>query len=340
MKVVTIDGMDYRLPNGLNDFQLRMYVHLIRWKWKHITEQPGYYDYRGRQIPYDAILPAAMIDELRIIYPAVRDDLREHQRVYPFRLHTHFNHMASSQAANINLFLPILRHPQVDAILGALNPEYARLATDRLHHGCRIEFWDEPFGTLGDKTESSGTDSDLAIAYYNHSGEPCLWLIEHKLTESEFTSCGGFKSKDRETRHDCTRGFADILHNKHLCFHHDIRKRHYWEITERNREFFVNHAGHAQCPFQGGMNQLWRNQLMALAIEQDERQPYVHASFSVVKHPGNKYLDERLEQYGDLIGHDSKFSMFNATDVLRAVEAIQDQGLADWVQWYRELYLP
>lgn len=30
-----------------------------------------------------------------------------------------------------------------------------------------------------------------------------LWLIEHKLTEEEFTPCGGFKSKNRTSLHIC-----------------------------------------------------------------------------------------------------------------------------------------
>ena len=37
MKVYMIDGTDYRLPSGLNDFQREMYVHLINWKWRHLT---------------------------------------------------------------------------------------------------------------------------------------------------------------------------------------------------------------------------------------------------------------------------------------------------------------
>ena len=66
MNVEKINGKDYRLPGGLNEFQLQMYVHLIDWKRAQITTEPGNYKYRGEPISYDAILPEAMIDELRL----------------------------------------------------------------------------------------------------------------------------------------------------------------------------------------------------------------------------------------------------------------------------------
>jgi hypothetical protein len=246
--------------------------------------------------------------------------------------------MASSQAANLNLFLPLLRHAKADAILSRLRPDFARLATEQLDHGYRIEFWDEPFGNLHDKTPVSGTDSDIAIAYYNYQDELCLWLIEHKLTEAEFTACGGFKSRGRKPRHDCSRSFADILADKHLCYYHDVSGFAYWTITEANQSFFVNHAQHAHCPFQGGLNQLWRNQLLALSIEQDARQPYQYISFSVVKHIGNTHLDPSLHAYQDLIAHNPKFSTFTSTDVLAAASACDDVEMNHWIAWYRTLY--
>jgi hypothetical protein len=347
MKVENVNGRDYRLPGGLNEFQLELYVHLIDWKWAHVTVEPGNYEYRGEQIPYDAILPTKMIDDLRVIYPPVVEELRRHRKENLFRLHTHFNHMASSQAANVNLFLPVLQHPLGSKVLASLKPDFASLATDQLDHGYCLEFWGGNFGSdksdrgpLGDKSGSHGTDSDIAIAYRNFAGELCLWLIEHKLTEKEFTPCSGPKSKNRDKAlHDCTSTFAETLRHKHTCFHHDFGKRKYWVITEGNRPFFVNHAKHAECPFHGGMNQLWRNQLLALAMEQDEQQPYKHAAFSVVKHPANPHLDASLNAFKDLVGHNPKFSVFTSEDVLRAAEALQDDALNQWARWYRTLYM-
>jgi hypothetical protein len=309
---------------------------LIDWKWKNITTDVGY----DRSHPYDAILPEPYASELRVLYPGIVARMRGHHHDFPFHIHKYFNHMASSQAANLNLFLPILIHPNIDAILGELIPQFGRLATDQLDHGWRIEFWDEPFGVLHDKKKVSGTDSDLAIAYYDRDGKLCLWLIEHKLTESEFTTCGGFRSERRKNHpeYDCTRSFLEILNKKELCFYHGSCKYRYWVITEANRDFFPNHIQFVGCPFRDGLNQLWRNQLLGLGVEQDTRQPYQYVHFSVVKHPRNTYLDGSLKRYQALIDFNPRFTLLTSADVLHAAQLHADPTLDDWVNWYRKLY--
>ncbi len=334
MNVVRINGQAYRLSSRLSAFQQEMHVHLIDWKWKHITRDAGVF--RGKE--YDVFLPDRYDGQYPTLYPDVVEALKMHLQMYPFRIHKYFYHMASSQAANINLFLPVLLSPSVNEVLRAIRPDFARLATDQLDNGYRIEFWDEPFKNLGDKNGASGTDSDIAIAYYDHRGELCLWLIEHKLTESEFSTCGGFKSKHRKPEHDCTKSFSEILADKSVCYYHDVKRYHYWDITGANRDFFACHTGHTECPFQGGMNQLWRNQLLAMAMEQDTRLPYRHASFSVVRHPDNQSLDKSIASYRDLIGDNSKFSVFTSANVVRAASQVRDARLDDWVRWYCDLY--
>ena len=334
MKTITVAGKDYKLPNSLNAFQQQLYVHLIDWKWAHITHEAGL----ARNIPYDAILPEHYAGQYPMLYSEIVPELKKHLNKFPFRIHKYFNHMASSQAANINLFLPVLLNPNANAVLTAIKPDFSRLATMHLDQGYRIEFWDEPFGNLGDKSEVSGTDSDIAIAYYNHHDELCLWLIEHKLTEGEFTTCGGFKSRGRQARHDCGKPFLNILADKHLCYYHDVRHFNYWNIADTNQTFFANNAKHVQCPFRGGMNQLWRNQLLGLSIEQDERQPYQHVTFSVVKHPRNNYLDKSLAEYKDLIANNPKFSVFTSLDVVIAATSLRNSELDRWGAWYRDLY--
>ncbi|ORC38342.1 hypothetical protein B4O97_00875 [Marispirochaeta aestuarii] len=334
MRIQKIDGQDYKLPNNLNNFQLEMYVHLINWKWENITKDPGH----DRGIEYDAILPERYAENLRVLHRDLVSRMMEHHDRFPFRIHKYFNHMASSQAANINLFLPILLNPGANEIIRKLNPDFARLATDKLDHGWRIEYWDEPTGALNDKSAMAGTDADLAIAYYNHNDEPCLWLIEHKLTEKEFTKCGGYKSKGRtdKIRHDCTRNFREIMESKDSCYYHDICGYRYWDISEIHRDFFVNHAKHEECPFQGGMNQLWRNQLLTFAVEQQGT--FMHAHFSVVRHPRNTALDASIKDYIDLIGNNSKFSIFTSRDVIQAAETLRNNSLKEWADWYRTLY--
>lgn len=334
-------------------------MHLIDWKWAHITCEAG----TVRGIPYDAALPEGFQEQSSIsgeapfdkagathsqrashpgslIYPGVRADFVKHQKheKWGFRIHTYFHHMASSQAANANLFLPILGHPRCDDVLTRLVPGFARLAADRLDGGYCIEYWDRDTGSLHDHPGGIGTDVDLAIAYYDRQDEPCLWLIEHKLAEKEFTACGGYASQKNHARQNCSRSFADILADKDLCYYHSGCKFRYWQITEAHQAFFVNHAHFSRCPFRGGMNQLWRNQLLGLGIAQDADQDFRQVTFSVVRHPRNSSLDRTLEQYDDLIGHSPQFSVLTSADVVAAAAALHDPELDRWIAWYRELY--
>jgi hypothetical protein len=334
MKPIIGKGQEYHLSNSLNDFQREMQEHLVDWKWAHVTREPGMH--RGK--PNDAILPESCAGQYPMLYPDIVPAFQRHKQLFPFRLHQYSNHVASSQIANANLFLPILLHPTASAILRALKPDFARLAISELDHGYRIEYWDEPFGTLGDRTHLSGTDADIAIAYYNPRNELCLWLIEHKLTEAEFTPCGAAKSPGRQPLHICEKTFSQILADKDVCYYHSKNKYRYWSVTEANRAFFVNHFQFHSCPFKGGLNQLWRNQLLGLSLEQDPRQPYKQVTFSVVKHPRNTALDASLADYKKLIDHNPKFSVFTSAEVVSAAEALGDPKLDQWIAWYRDLY--
>jgi hypothetical protein len=343
MRVETINGKTYKLPGSLSKFQKELYVHLINYKWKHVTTDVGLYNYKGNLIEYDAILPKKVRAEFPLIYKSVLKDMQQHLKKYPFKLHIHFNHVASSQVANINLFLPILLSSKSNEILRLLKPDFKELAVNKLYKGFRIEYWDgnsnENKGLLGDHNANSGTDSDIAIAYYNQKDELCLWLIEHKLTEKEFTVCGGYKSNGRDkSKHLCNKSFNDILDNKDLCYYHNVKKNNYWKITEKHKIFFVNNDCIESCPFQKGMNQLWRNQLLGLAIEDDENNDFKNVYFSVVHHPDNHHLDKSINDYKSLVANNPKFSSFTAKDVIDNAIKVKDKEIEEWVEWYRELY--
>ena len=342
MRVFTANGKDYRLPNTQNPFQQAMYVHLIDWKRESITTELGHYAYRGQAIFYDAILPEPVRERLPIIYPEVVDDLRQHHKKFPFKLHQHFNHMASSQAANVNLFLPVLLSPNANQVLRKVKSDFGELATDELDRGFRLEYWDSTTdqGLLGDHTKIYGTDADIAIAYRDNTTNQglCLWLIEHKLTEDDFTKCHGLTSHGRKDTHNCDQSFTELIGNMPLCYYHDARQFKYWELTARNLSFFRNHKGYSECPFKGGTNQLWRNQLLGLAVEKEETLPFKRVYFSVVKHPENGYLDKTINKYRALIGDSDRFSVLTSSDVVKAAKATNDPGLGRWVNWYRDLY--
>lgn len=332
-----LNGVLYKLPNQQSIFQQEMYVHLINLKWETITKEPGINIHKGKPIEYDPILPERYKDKYVLIYEDVQEMLKAHNKKFPFRQHTFFNHVVSSQAANINLFLPILKSSNASKIFRAIKPDFNRIATEYLHNGFRIEFWDDPDDCLNDKTKMSGTDADIAIAYYNDQDELCLWLIEHKLTEQEFTECGAAKSKGRKSHHDCSKSFKEILENKNLCYYHDVRKFKYWDITEANKSFFVNNIDFNGCPFRGGLNQLWRNQILGLGIEKAGE--YKHTFFSVVKHLDNKALDQSINEYKKLINSNEKFSVFNSSEFVNAASKYSDPELNKWIEWYQKTYI-
>ena len=339
MREARVDGRSYRVPDVLNQFQEEMYVHLINWKRVNITRKAGI----NRGLKYDAILPEFAWESLPHIYEGILQALEQHKERFPFKFHKHFYHMVSSQAANINLFLPLLLHPQANSILKRIKPDdFHELATDELDRGFQLEFWGarEGKGLLNDHNSQAGTDADIAIAYYNRNRELCLWLIEHKLTEKEFTPCGGFESNRKQPYQncDCRSSFSSILANPDLCYYHVRCKYKYWELTRDHDALFRNHGRFESCPFRSGMNQLWRNQLLGLAVESEKTLPYEHVYFSVVKHPGNRHLDKTINQYRTLIADSDRFSVFTSLDVVNAAAGIVDPELSRWVAWYRDLY--
>lgn len=342
MPTIHIDGESFRIPGGLNDFQEKLYVHLIRWKRGHITSEPGMY---GGRV-YDTMLPESMVEELHPLHPAVRERFLQHQRDFPFKSHKFLgNHMASSQAACANLFLPLMENPEACArVLRSVKQDLASIAVEHLDRGFRIEFWDEPDNMLNDHNQAAGTDSDFAIAYTNHEGRLCLWLIEHKLSEAEFTTCGGARSRGRTEAHACAPASA-VMEDPDLCYYHFPRGYRYWELTlgiaaeyfrlDRIRDSDV-------CPFIGGLNQLWRNQLLAAAIEKADRSrwPYEKVYFSVVHHPGNSALLPSIDAFRALLARPDRFSVFTPDVLVREAGQAGVPALEDWAAWYRGLYFP
>ena len=89
MKKIIQNGQTYRLPGTLNRFQERLYLHLVDWKRKHLTEESGCF---GGEV-YDAILPDSLAEQRVLLYHDIRDTLEAHLQRFPFRIHNFFNHM-------------------------------------------------------------------------------------------------------------------------------------------------------------------------------------------------------------------------------------------------------
>ncbi len=336
MKIIGKKEESYRVPDELNDFQRKLYLHLIDWKWGNITKEPGYYG----DIPYDAILPEKHIDSLPIIYPGIKEKVEDHIKNTDLRKHKFFNHMASSQAACFNLFFPILlEKSSAEGILGQILPSFKKIAVNELCDGFQFEYGGGSVDLLKDHSPVSGTDSDLAIAYYNKNDELCMWLIEHKLSEPEFTKCNAAISKGRKEHHDCS-DIIRILENPDLCYYHSEKKYAYWEYLKCDTTHFdINMIKrYEECPFKGGNNQLWRNQLLAIAIELSDDHPYTNVRFSVVHHSGNSELSNDITKHISKLKKKDRFFTFTSLDIIQASIESGNKALAEWANWYKELY--
>lgn len=329
MKIPEEQAKKYKLPTKLNEFQLSLYIHLIEWKWRNITKEPGRY---GKHL-YDAILPESYKSQLYPLYRPIVDDVRNNHR---FKTHKHFGHMASSQAACLNLFVPLLKNPEIaNVVLCQINPNFVSLATEELEGGFQFEYWDDR-NLLKDHTDAAGTDSDIAIAYYNSEHELCLWLIEHKLTEAEFTTCGGYRSKGNAATQNCMDS-ASVLENHDLCYYKYKCGYNYWAMTESSKLYKAEALkSNSQCPFIGGTNQLWRNQLMGYGLQGTDKFEQVH--FSVVYHPANKELLHTINDYEGLLQDPSVFFSFTSKKIIDAVLLLRDAEIREWEKWYSDLY--
>ena len=309
-----------------DDFKQKVYNNLIKYKkevlkidGKGVTTKGNPYDCLFPKPYCDAQLPAMLYEGIK----AVVEDIQKSKFAYkPHRAAS--THVASSQTACINLFVPILESEYADKILkesGVAPDGFVHIDRDQLRNGYCFEYWESSLegskGLLGDHSPQAGTDSDVAIAYRNQNNELCLWLIEHKLTEQEFTTCGGYRSKgisksEKENCESCS--IKELLGNHDKCYYHKHCGYYYWKIMEGQSSFFSGKYKGRGCPFRGGMNQLWRNQMLALVLE--KRGLFAEAYFSVVSHPDNGFLDKTMNEFRELTNNSPKFYYFKSNSLV------------------------
>ncbi len=334
----TINGVKYYLPSKLTSEQEAIYVHIINWKRKYVTRERGLY--RGHE--YDAVFTKETIIP-PMMYKTIVPLLEEMQRGdFAYKPHKFACHAVSSQTACINLFMPLLLSEDADRILPMIPgcpSDFSKMARDKLFHGFCFEYWGQDIkqgaGLLNDHSKRAGTDADVAIAYYNKEDKLCLWLIEHKLSEKEFTDCGAYKSEANTCKENCTLcTLVDIANNPKKCYYHIIGYK-YWDILKKNLNKFQGSIEIIGCPFKGGLNQLWRNQMLAFALQ--ETGTYNTVTFSVCHHAKNTMLDKSINRYKALTCGDRMFSSFTNYDVLNAVST-QNHDLYKWMRWYKDVY--
>ena len=334
----TINGEQYYLPSNLTSEQEAIYIHIIDWKRKNITTERGIY--KGHE--YDAIFPDETSFPAMMYKPIIPLVEEMQQSNFAYKPHKFAYHAVSSQTACINLFMPLLLSKDVDRIIPLIPgcpSDFNRIARDKLFHGFCFEYWGQDIkqgaGVLNDHSKRAGTDADVAIAFYNRENQLCLWLIEHKLSEKEFTVCGAYKSKANKYKDNCTQcNLMSIAKDPQKCYYHMIGYK-YWDTLKKNLDRFQGSIEIKGCPFNDGLNQLWRNQMLAFTLQ--ETGIYSTVTFSVCHHAKNTMLDRSINKYKTLTNEDRMFSYFSNYDVVNAVNT-NDPELQKWLLWYKNLY--
>ena len=323
----------------------RVYGYLIKYKKEELKIEDKGVTSGGNE--YDCLIPEPYCKQTYpiMLYPGIKNTVADIQGcAFAYKPHpASRTHVASSQTACLNLFAPILESEHADTILkasGVAPAGFDHIERSQLRKGYCFEYWDSESkgskGILGDHNSRAGTDSDVAICYQDVNGNLCLWLIEHKLTEKEFTECGGYKSKGNCNKELCRTSTLSTLYSNHkLCYYDSRCGYDYWDIMEGRaaKQLFSGQYCGNGCPFKGGMNQLWRNQMMALELERMGK--FHNVFFSVVTHPENGLLDASMREYRKLINNSPKFSDFKSDRLVKAAESY----LPNWAAWYKRVYL-
>jgi len=283
----------------------------------------------------------------RLFYEECANDIKSFQQKRGFDFHRFVKkpHIASSQAACFNLFMPIMKSDRAVDVLKAVKPDIASIDYSHLEKGFAFEYWrDEPNndgskGLLGDHSTQAGTDADFALSYIDNKDNHCLWLVEHKLTESEFTRCNVVHNGKHpiEEKLCCTFDVKSLIDNPLKCYYSNTKHYRYWECTKKYIDSFpgLQSITKVGCPFADGMCQLWRNVLLARTAQ--EKYGYEKVYFSVVKPDGNTALNESIKQFKGIVD-EGVFSVFNPSTLVQAAKATPDSNLKDWAKWYSETY--
>ena len=131
--------------------------------------------------------------------------------------------------------------------------------------------------SIGDQNLKAGrgTDADIAIFYKYDNTKKGVLLIEFKFIEGEFSICSSYKSKN-ETKKDlkkiCTTNdyYKTLIESKDLkCGYNKYLN---WTLTNKSSVMDIEKVrGFGKCPFRLGLNQLWRNILLAEQVSKSRK---------------------------------------------------------------------
>ena len=259
------------------------------------------------------------------------------------RLHSHIAAVNSSMAFGFNLFMPFREYgaSALEGLLARSLGFFIRVVDIGFEFHGPTDVLAECAGPQP-TDEERFTASDVAVHVQDDRGRAGLVLIEIKLSEGEFTSCNGARSRGNRRKDVCARA-ATFFRDPRACYlrrpRHAQRDRRYWEIFDAasgSVEAAVPGFTGEQCPFIGGHQQLMRNHALALGLVQAGEVAF--AAFGLVHHPDNHHVVEPWEKYTLLVADASPLFRIPA-DAL--IDAAAGQGVpwSDWARYMRERYM-
>ena len=176
---------------------------------------------------------------------------------------------AASQPYCFDLIIYLQQHlPLVDKLFSDLLNKQVKvhhLEPEFTPNHCNIPGFERHFDeSIGDQNLEfgSGTDADVAVFYSFDNHKKGILLIEFKFIEAEFSVCSSFAKKTKTRGHCDSERFFDLVETKNeLC---GYNKYSNWTLTTQSKAFDSQKIkSMSACPFRYGLNQLWRNMLLA-----------------------------------------------------------------------------
>ena len=312
---------------GSSKFAVSLQAHLEEWR-------AGLDGSRERRWPVwtDGIHP----DYRQLAVEVVRED--------EVRLHTFADHLRSSQAFALNLFLPFRkgsRSSLSDLVSETIGSKFA------VEH---VLFeWVPPGALLGEIAgdrpagDEPATAVDVALWGSLAGGCGAAVLLEVKLSEPDFTNCHGRTSRGNR-RTDVCKSAAKFFRDPGACYlRRPLRKprdRRYWEIFEQSngsvRDAFPGADLDGQCPFAFSMQQPMRNLAIARGLEQCSRLRDRAGVVRTLRTRWQRGCGRSLGGVGTLASKIHPVApKLTASQVLRAGEV---EGFGEWAEWMRERY--
>jgi hypothetical protein len=202
--------------------------------------------------------------------------------------HRVLTNTVASQACCFNLFVP-LQHNLSEASIVFSKLLEKPVTVDEII----IEFTPARDESLGDQSETAGTDSDVAV-FYTASDKKGVILIEFKYIEDEFSRCTTYKNNTKKVK-ECQSGIRAICDHSgffkkvsasSLC---GYMKYDNWVLTQESEAFDYKKVVNSNaCPFRFSMQQLWRNMLLAEKVKKSRNLDEFH--FWVISPLENTYL--------------------------------------------------